>query len=354
MSLRIAQVGPLWENIPPPFYGGTERIVSSLTEGLMKKGHDVTLFACGTSKTSAKLISTYPRPLFRDGIPWTNIMYPLLHITKVLEMEKQFDVIHMHLNKASDYLALPLFEPIKHKVVVMMHFAAPQYKNYPDRQLVLEKYHGMNYVSISNFQRVGMEKLNWIATVYNGIDIENYTFNSYPKDYFLWLGKFNADKGTKEAILAAKKAGIKLLLGGAIDKLDGDDYRYYTEEVKPLIDGKQIIFIGEVGGKEKDELLGNAVGFLNPIQWNEPFGLVSPEAMATGTPVISFRRGALPEIIQDGVNGFLVDNVDQMVEKIKDIHTIERIKCRERIEEKFTSQIMVDEYEKVYLNLLNR
>lgn len=352
MTIRVAQVAPLWENVPPAKYGGTERIVYYLTEGLVKKGYDVSLFSCGTSKTSAKLVSIYPRPLFRDGIPWTNIMYPLLNITEAFDRQNEFDIIHVHLNKSSDYLSLPLAKPIKNKVVFTFHFPYPVSQNRQDRHLVLQKYKDLNYVSISNSQRQGGENLNWLGTVYNGVDVNLYKFNPNPKDYFLWLGKFNPDKGVQEAILAAKKANIKLLVAGAIDNLEGADLRYYQEEIKPLIDNKQIIFIGEISDKEKNKIYGEAVGFLNPIKWNEPFGLVIAEAMATGTPVIAFRNGAAPEIITDGETGFLVENIDQMVEKIGNIKLINRLKCRERIEKFFTTEKMVTEYCKIYDKLL--
>lgn len=352
MSLRIAQIGPLWENIPPEKYGGTEWIVHSLTEGLVKKGHDVTLFACGTSKTSAKLVSVYPRPLFRDGIPWTNIMYTLLHITEAFDHADDFDIIHMHLNKSSDFLALPLARAFKNKVVFTFHFpyplSRPEHDKRPDQHLVLQKYKDLHYISISNSQRRGGENLNWAGTVYNGIEIDKFRFNPNPKDYFLWLGKINPDKGTKNAILAAKQAEVRLLIAGAIDKLEGADYLYYQNEIKPLFDDKQIIYTGEANLVEKNKLYGEAKGFLNPIQWNEPFGLVMAESMATGTPVIAFRQGAAPEIIEDGVNGYIVDTVDQMVDKIKQIDQIDRKKCRERVEQHFTSEQMVENYCHIY------
>jgi len=348
MPLRIAQVAPLWENIPPALYGGTERIVYSLTQGLVRRGHDVTLFACGTSQTDAKLVSIYPRPLFRDGVPWTNIMYPLLNITEAFDRQEEYDIIHIHLNKSSDYIALPLAKPILKKVVFTLHFPYPASQKRQDRHEVFQKYKDLQYISISHSQRRRGENINWIGTCYNGIEIEDFHFNPAPKDYFLWLGKFNPDKGTKEAILAAKKAGVKLLVAGKIDNLEGADLKYYEEDIKPLLDDKQIIFVEELDKAKKSEIYGGAIGFLNPIGWNEPFGLVMAEAMACGTPVISFRQGAAPEIITDGETGYLVENVDQMVEKIKIISSIDRAACRRRIEQHFTSKTMVEAYSKIY------
>ncbi len=354
MSLRIAQVGTIWENTPPPKYGGTERIVHYLTEGLVKKGYDVTLFATGASKTAAKLRSVYPNALFRDGIPWRNLMYPLLHITEAFDHHEEFDIIHVHLNKSSDYLALPLAKLIKQKVVFTLHFPYPTPQNRPDRNLVFQKYKDLNYVSISNSQRRGGENLNWLGTVYNGVDTSLYTFNPKPESHFLWLGKFNPDKGVKEAILAAKKAGVKLLIAGAIDKLEGEDFRYYNEEVKPLIDNQQINYIGELNDSTKNKVYGEAVGFLNPIKWNEPFGLVMAESMAAGTPVIGFANGAAPEIIVDRETGYLVNSVDEMAERIPHIREIERLKCRERIENHFTVEQMVEGYCKIYQRLYDQ
>lgn len=352
MALRIAQVAPLWENIPPENYGGTERIVYSLTEGLVKQGHQVTLFAAATAKTSASLISVYPRPLFQDHYPWTGIMYPLLNITEAFDRQNEFDIIHIHLNKASDYFSLPLARPIKNKVVFTLHFPYPTSQQRIDRHAVLSKYRELNYISISNAQRSNNTELNWVATIYNGIDIQNYQFNPTPKDYFFWLGKFNPDKGTKEAILAAKKANVKLILAGKIDQLEGVDYQYY-KEIEPLVDGQQIVNVGELNDSQKNFYFGNALGFLNPIQWNEPFGLVMAESLATGTPVISFRNGAAPEIIVNGESGYLVNSIDEMAEKILTINSLNRVNCRKRVEENFTSEIMVCNYLEVYQKVLN-
>lgn len=352
--MRIALISTPWIKVPPVGYGGTEAVVTNLTEGLVKKGHDVTLFATGASKTSAKLRSIYPNALFRDGVPWTNIMYILLHITEVFDHHEEFDIIHIHLNKSSDYIALPLAKPIKNKVVFTLHFPYPTSQNRKDRHLVLQKYKDFNYVSISNSQRSGGENLNWLGTVYNGVDTSLYTFNPNPKDYFLWLGKFNPDKGAKEAILAAKKAGVKLLVAGAVDNLEGEDSRYYNEEVKPLIDNKQVVYVGELDDQAKNKIYGEAVGFLNPIKWNEPFGLVMAESMATGTPVIGFKNGAAPEIIVDRETGFLVSTVDEMVERISHIREIERLKCRQRIENNFTIEQMINGYCKIYQRIYDQ
>lgn len=352
MKLRIAQITDLYESVPPPLYGGTQRIVSSLTEGLVKKGHSVTLFACGNSKTKGELVSVYPHAMYRDHIEVTNIMYPILNITELFKRTEEFDIIHAHLSIVTDYISLlgSLFFP--KKFIYTIHFTSPSLKGYKDRMAVLNEYKNANYVSISNSARQGYEHLKWIDTVYNGIEMDQFTFQPHPQDYFAWLGKFNPDKGTKEAILAAKKAGVKLILAGTIDLQKPRFKEYYEKEVKPLTDGKQIIYIGEKGGKEKDEFLGNAKGFLNPIIWEEPFGLVSVEAMATGTPVISFKRGALKETVKDGKTGYLVETLNQMVEKIKTIEAIDRKTCRKWVEDNFSAKRMVEKYEKLYQKLV--
>lgn len=352
MSLRIAQVAPIWENVPPLRYGGTERVVSYLTENLVQRGHQVTLFACGTSQTAAQLVSVYPRPLWRDNIPWTNVMYPLLHLTEVFDRADQFDIIHIHINKASDYLALPLALPHRRKTLLTLHCPYPTSQNRLDRHAVLQKYRDLNYTSLSNAQRQGGANLNWLANVYNGINLAPYTFTASPKDYYFWIGKFNPDKGIHEAITAAKAAGVKLILAGSIDHLDAEDFSYYTDQVKPLIDNKQIKYVGELDDQQKNEYFGGAIAFLNPIKWNEPFGLTMVESMACGTPVIAFRAGAAPEIIEDGKNGWLAATTEEMTKYIKQAASLNRAQARAVVEQRFSSMVMTDAYEKVYQRLL--
>lgn len=353
MALRIAQIAPLWESVPPLQYGGTERVVSYLTEALVKKGHAVTLFACGTSQTAAELVSVYPRALFRDDVPWTNIMYPLLHLTRAFDSAHEFDILHVHLNKASDYLALPLAVPHKNKVLFTLHFPYPTTQNRTDRHLVLQKYRDLNYTSLSNAQREGGANLNWRATVYNGIDLTPYTFSAEPKDYYFWIGKFNPDKGVAEAIMAAKDAGVKLVLAGSIDHLEAADRDYYKEKIEPLIDGQQIIYVGELNDQQKNEYFGGAIAMLNPIKWNEPFGLSMVESMACGTPVIAFQKGAATELIEDTKTGFLVNTTQEMTRRIKDAASLNRLDARSRVENLFSSMRMAEGYETLYQDLIN-
>jgi glycosyltransferase involved in cell wall biosynthesis len=280
-------------------------------------------------------------------VDWTNVAYTLFHLTEVFDRRDEFDILHMHLNKSQDYLMLPLSSLSKTPVLFTLHFMLPSPNYNPDRFLVLDKYRQLPFTSLSNSQRNGFEG-NFVSTVYNSIDINNFPYNDKPQAYLVWLGKVNPVKGTKEAILAAKQAGEKILVLGAVDKDVERMRRYYEEEVAPLIDGKDVIWIGEVGVKEKAELLGRAKAFLNPISWEEPFGLVMIESQAVGTPVISFRRGAAEELIIDGKTGFLVDNLEEMVEKIKIVDKIDRRECRRNVEERFTIEKMTDGYLEAY------
>lgn len=352
--LKIAQVGSIWHNTPPRTYGGTERIVYNLTEQLIKQGHDVTLFAAGTSQTSAKLAAVHHHPLIEEHISWKNLMYPLLHITSAFDRANEFDLLHVHLSKASDYIALPLAKELAHKVVFTIHFPYPTTQGRLDRHAVLQKYRHLNFISLSDKQRRGGENLNWVATVHNGIDITNYEFQPKPEEYVCWLGKFNPDKAVVEAIAAARQAGIKIKLAGAIDTLEEEDYKYFKKEVEPLINGEDVEYVGEVNEKQKSDLLGGAKGFLMSIKWEEPFGLTMIEALACGTPVIAFARGAAPEIIQDGQHGFLVNTVAEMASAIGRLDSIDRAQCRERVEKFFTAETMAKHYEIVYQRLLNK
>lgn len=345
--MKIGIVGPIWLDIPPKTYGGTEEVVYNLVNGLVDRGHDVTLFGPKTAKVKSRVFATVERPLRDDNIDWTNVPYTLNHISSAFDKVSEFDILHMHLNKSQDFLSLPLAIYSKVPVVFTLHFMVPTLFDRKDRYIVLNKYSKLPFTSISNSQRDGID-LNFVATVYNGLNIEHFPFQEKPQEYFAWIGKVNPVKGTKEAILAAKKANVKLFVMGAVDSGVKHMLDYYEKEVKPLIDGKNIVWVGEVGIKEKANILGGAKALLNPILWEEPFGLVMAEAQAVGTPVISFRRGAAPELIADGKTGFLVDTLDEMVERIKQVSMIDRHECRLRVEQRFTRMKMVEGYEQAY------
>ncbi|HSW97174.1 MAG TPA: glycosyltransferase family 4 protein [Candidatus Saccharimonadales bacterium] len=348
--MRVGIIGPIWLDIPPRAYGGTEEVIANLANGLVDNGHDVTVFGPANTTLKSKLVSTIKQPLRNANIEWHNVLYTLYHITEGFDRASEFDILHMHLNKSQDYIALPLALHSKTPVTFTFHFRLPLNEGaMQDKYGVLDKYHSFPFTSISNSQRKPMPQLNFIQTIYNSLDMNSFPFIEKPTgDYFIWLGKVNPLKGTKEAILAAKQAGVKMYVLGAIDKGVPNMYEYYEKEVKPLIDDKQIIWKGEVPIEEKAHLLGNAKAFLNPIQWEEPFGLVMAEAQATGTPVISFNRGAAPEVIIDGKTGFLVNTVNEMVEKMKTIESIDRKACRKNVEDIFSVPTMAKNYEEAY------
>lgn len=345
--MKIGVIGPIWLKIPPIGYGGTEEVVYNLVNGLVDKGHDVILFGPRNAKVKAKVFPTVETPLRDQGVDWTNVPFLLNHIATAFDKADEFDVLHMHINKSQDYLALPLAVNSRTPVIFTLHFKLPTPDYYQDRHIVLNKYRELPFTSISNSQRKGLS-LNYIATVYNALRIEDFPFQAKPDDYFVWLGKIKPVKGTKEAILAAKKAKVKLYVLGPVDRGVPEMVSYYENEIKPLFDGKQIVEVGEVSSKQRNEYLGKAKALLNPISWEEPFGLVMAEAQAVGTPVIAFNRGAAPEVVVDGKTGFIVDNLDQMVEKIGMVGTISRQACRQNVEDKFTIGKMIEGYEKAY------
>lgn len=336
---------------PPTKYGGTEQVIANLCHGLTKKGHEVTLFAPANSTVDAKLFPTVSLPLRDQNIPWSEISYNLYHIATAFEQQGSFDVLHMHLNKNQDYMSLPLATYATTPILFTPHFKIPSPEYKPDRYALLQKYKHFPFTSISNAQR-SPNYLNFIQTAYNSIRIEDYPFVARPDDYYVWLGKIIPTKGTKEAILIAKKAGVKLYVLGAIEAGTPEGIQYFTEEIKPLIDNKQIVFYENVGLPEKAVLLGNAKAFLNPIQWDEPFGLVMLEAQATGTPVIAINRGAAPELIVDGKTGFLVEDEDTMLAAIQKVATLDRHTVRHHVETNFTTEQMVNSYEKAYLQAI--
>lgn len=354
-KLRIAQIGTVWETTPPPLYGGTERIVYNLTEELVKRGHDVTLFATGDSKTSAKLESIYPKALYRDGIPWSNPLYPLLHLTNAFDKAEKFDIIHMHFNTRQDYVALALAGYVKTPTVFTMHFVLPGKKDMAnrDRFLLLGKYKKRNFITISNAQRT-LSFLNYAGTVHNGLDLSDFQFNANPQNYIAWMGRICHEKGTYEAIQASQKAKVKLVLAGKVDWANDIYRKYYEEKIKPRLDAKSVVNIGELAEKKRVRFLKNAKAVLIPINWNEPFGLVTIEAMACGTPVIAFDSGPIREQVIHGKTGFIVKNVDQMAKAIGNIDKIDRMFCREHAYANFSARKMGEEYEKIYRNILKK
>lgn len=339
-------LSPFEESVPPKKYGGTELVVYNLIEELVKMGHDVTLFATGDSKTSAKLMKIFPQSIrsFSEHIDMkTREALKYMGLGKAIEYlyKKKFDIIHNHIG----WRVLPFYKIIDGPVITTLHGPL----NVIYQQKVYGAYPGSNYVSISFNQRKPMPQLNFVANVYNGIKIEIFRFYEKPKDYFAFLGRMSPEKGPVQAIEIAKKAGVKLIMAAKVDLADLD---YFEKKVKPLVDGKEIKYIGEVDHEGKLELLGNAKALIAPIQWEEPFGLFFTEAMACGTPVISMRRGSVPEILIDGKTGFICKNLDEAAEKIGEIEKINRKDCYNHVKENFSSRKMADEYIAAYKKVI--
>jgi len=345
--MKIVLIAPFEETVPPKKYGGTELVIYNLAQELTKRNHEVWLIACGDSKTNAKLLPVFPKPL--RAYPEANDMksrdsLKYIGVGKVLENLKNIktDIIHNHLG----WRLLPFLPIIKAPVVTTLHGPLDTLH----QKLVYGRFKDANYISISFNQRKPMRNLNFVGNVYNGIEIEKFPFTEKVGNYLAFLGRMSPEKGPLQAIEAAKRAGLKLKMAAKVDAVDKD---FFESIIKPLIDGKQIEFIGEVGHKRKTEFLKNALALLAPIQWEEPFGLYFIEAMACGTPVISFNRGSVPEIIKDKKTGFIVNSAKEMADVIKDIDRINRIDCRKHVEKNFTLEKMTSGYEKIYNKILN-
>lgn len=336
--MRIAMLAPVAWRTPPYHYGPWELITSLLTEELVKQGMDVTLFATADSKTSAKLESVIPCGY--EGNPMVDAkVAECLHISNCFENASGFDLIHNNF----DFLPLTYSSFVNVPVLTTIHgFSSPLIIP------VFEKYNNSAYyVSISNADRAS--SLKYVKTIYHGIDIKQFTFRSDGQGYLVYLGRMHPDKGAVEAIKIARLCGKELYMAGIVQ-----DNNYYTNQVAPLIDNKTIHFLGSIGPTQRNELLGGASALLHPISFNEPFGLTIIEAMACGTPSVAFNRGSMPELIINGVNGFIVNNIEDAVEAVGQIGSINRAECRKTVEEKFTVERMTREYIEVYKEILDR
>lgn len=346
--MRIGVIGTIWFQTPPTSYGGTEEVVANLVNGLTRHGHEVTLFGPATAKVDARLVPTIERPLSEMGIGWDDTEYTKKHLETAFAHAHEFDIMHFHLNKKQDYYGLPLAASSETPVLTTLHFDTEfLFTMFPDRLAQLQAHAFLPYTSISNSQQQGLD-INFVSTVYNSLDGAQYPFVPTPDDYYVWIGKVKPEKGTALAIRAAKMAGVNLKLMGAVDDDEPAYKRYYEEEVKPLLDGQQIEWLGEVGLPEKAVILGRAKAFLNPIQWQEPFGMVMAESQATGTPVIAFDKGAAKELVVDGKTGFIVNSLEEMVKKIPEVEHLDRAVCREHIVTTFPVERMVKGYEAAY------
>jgi glycosyltransferase involved in cell wall biosynthesis len=340
--MRIAQIAPLWERVPPPTYGGTELIVSLLTEELVRRGHEVTLFASGDSITTAKLESVHPRALRLDPSVREYGIYEMLQMSEIYERANEFDIIHSHVGCA----ALPYTKLVKTPTVHTLHGIFT-----PDNEKLFTRARSQPYVSISDSQREPRLGLNCVATVYNGIDTDAFDFYPQPSQppYLAFLGRISPEKGTHHAIEIAQRTGYNLKIAGKIDPVDRE---YYETQIKHRIDGEQIQYLGEANHAQKNVLLGNAVATLFPITWREPFGLVMVESMVSGTPLIAMELGSTSEVIVQGKTGFRCHTLEECVDAVRRVGELDRRVCREHVVKNFSSRRMADGYEAVYRNLL--
>lgn len=343
--MRIAQVAPPYVSVPPKLYGGTELVASLLTEELVKRGYDITLYATGDSITQAKLKSLYPKPLgiFGVGSKRYDPGYDLANINFALKDADQYDIIHSHTGvfgaSYARFIETPLVTTLHNDVVTP---GTEPFESFKDTCW---------WVAISKKQMQNLSGLKFAGVVYNAIDTSKYQVEEKKENYLLFFGNICADKGPDVAIEVAKRLGLKLIMSGKID--DGVNREFYESEIKPKIDGKMVEFYPEVDHQTKQDFFGKARAFLFPIRWEEPFGLVMPESMACGTPVIAFPRGSVPEVIVDGETGFLVNNVDEMVEAVKKVDHISPYKCREHAEKYFSVQKNADDYIKIYEKIIS-
>jgi glycosyltransferase involved in cell wall biosynthesis len=351
MHLRIAQLAPPFESVPPTAYGGTERVVSTLTEELARRGHDVTLFASADSQTAARLVPIVDEALWHQRPPCNDFAaHQAAIFDTILNEFDEFDVLHSHL----DYLGFPLADAAHGRMVTTLHgrldvpSLLPTYRAFADLSLV----------AISDAQRRPLALANWVATVQHGIELDHFTFNPGPGQYLAFLGRISPEKGLDVAIRVARKAGWPLLVAARPPQPFDDnpevkrDQAYFEQVVKPLLAEPGVHLIGEVGGAEKNEFLGNAAALLFPIRWPEPFGLVMPEALACGTPVLALHEGSVPEVIEDGSTGFICHFEDELARAVERLPELSRAYCRGEAERRFSPAAMADSYEQVYEQLL--
>jgi len=341
-SMRIAQVSPLYESVPPKYYGGTERVVSYLTEELVRQGHEVTLFASADSTTRARLIPPCRVSLRLQKECIDQLAHHIVMLELVAKHALDFDVIHFHI----DYLHFPLSRRQSIPHLTTLHGRL----DIPDLVPLYREFAEMPVVSISTAQRVPLPWANWLATVHHGLPKELYRFHPAPGKYLLFLGRISPEKRIDRAIEIARRIAMPLKIAAKVDNVDR---QYFKQIIEPLLTLPGIEYVGEVGDGEKDELLGNAYALVFPIDWPEPFGLVMIEAMACGTPVIAYRQGSVAEVLDDGVTGFIVDGLDDAVRAVERVKELDRRRCRQVFEERFAVARMAREYLVLYERLLD-
>jgi len=340
--MRIAQIAPLTEAVPPKFYGGTERVISWLTEELVRQGHDVTLFASGDSVTSAKLQPMWPRALRLDGSVRDPNALHMMMLEQVARQTQDFDLLHFHL----DYYPFSLFSRQRTPFVTTLHGRL----DLPEHQPVFNTFSQLPVISISNAQRRPVPQANWVQTIHHGLPENLLTPQSTRPSYLAVLGRIAPEKGVDRAIRIATRCGIPLKIAAKVDRADQD---YYDELIRPMIEKNPLVdFIGEISDHEKSDFLSGAIGLLVPIDWPEPFGLVMIEAMACGTPVIAFNRGSVAEIIDDGLTGFVVEDEISAVTAVDRLSQLDRAAIRKVFEKRFTARRMALDYLAAYRGLM--
>ncbi|HEX3756563.1 MAG TPA: glycosyltransferase family 4 protein [Rhizomicrobium sp.] len=339
--MKIAQIAPLVESVPPTLYGGTERVVSWLTEELVALGHQVTLFASGDSRTSAELVPIAPRALRLDGIT-NSLPYNVIMLDRVVQQQAEFDLLHFHI----DFFHYPMFRNMAHKTLTTLHGR----QDLPELPAVYRAFPHMPLVSISNHQRRPVPPVNWMGTVYHGLPEKLLREGSGKGGYLAFLGRICPEKGPLEAIEIARRAGMRLKMAAKVDPADRD---YYENVAKPtLAASPHVEFIGEIDDTQKQDFLGNAAALLFPVRWPEPFGLVMIEAMACGTPVVAFEAGSVPEVLEDGLTGFLARDMTEAVAAVGRLGKLFRPTIRSRFEERFSARAMAREYIRIYESLV--
>lgn len=343
--MRIAQVAPLYESVPPDGYGATERIVHYLTEALVALGHHVTLFATADSATSAELVPICERGLWRDAGVWDTLTHHVREVEAVIQRAGRFDLVHFHIDPL--YFPSARRLPCAHVTTVHGRLLAA------DHGPLLREFSEAPLVSISDSQRLPIPWANWQATIYHGLPADAFSLNPYPEDYLLFIGRMMPEKRPDLAIEIARRAGRRLKIAA---KVHPGEHQYFRERIEPLIAANRdfIDYVGEAAGATRVELLSKARALVFPIEWPEPFGMVMIEAMACGTPTVAFRNGAVPEVLEEGVSGYIVDDVDAAVDAISRLDAIDRRRCREAFEGRFTSMRMAREYMAVFEALTAR
>jgi glycosyltransferase involved in cell wall biosynthesis len=341
--MHIAQIAPLTEAIPPKLYGGTERVVHWLTEELVTLGHNVTLFASGDSCTSAKLDAPWPRALRLDGSVRDPNALHMLMLERVRQQADSFDFLHFHL----DYYPFSLFSRHSVPFVTTLHGRL----DLPEHQPLFTTFSSAPVISISDAQRRPLPQAGWVRTVYHGLPEQLLSPLPVKQQYFAFLGRIAPEKGVDRAISIARQCGVPLRIAAKVDKVDRE---YFEEKIRPLVDGSNVEYIGEITDAEKSAFLSPAVALLDPIDWPEPFGLVMIEAMACGAPVIAFNRGSVPEVVDDGLTGFIVEDEKGAIGAVDRLPQLSRQKIRKQFEKRFTARRMAQEYLAVYRSLRER